>query len=133
VTSFRRNPGHGGFTLVEVLVALAIIAIALGALIRAGADAAANASYLRDKTFAHWVALNLIAEQQLRPDWPPVGLSDGTAQFAGRDWPWQQEVEATGDGDIRRLIVGVERPGIAGAVVRLVAYLPRRGAGGTRP
>ena len=123
--SAGRIPGSKGFTLIEVLVALAVITIALGALIRAGADASANANYLRDKTFAHWVAWNLVAEQQLRLDWAPEGRSDGATEFAGRNWNWNQLVEATGDGDIRRVTVGVERPGHTGAVASLVAYLPR--------
>jgi general secretion pathway protein I len=125
VKVFQRNRSVKGFTLVEVLVALAVVAIALGALIKAGADVSANSVYLRDKTFAHWVALNLVAEQRLRADWPALGSSNGMTEFAGREWRWEQVVENTGDGDIRRLLVGVERAAIPGAIASLVAYLPR--------
>ena len=56
-----------GFTLLEVLVALAVIAIALASIIKAVGTGAANASYLRDKTFAHWVAANRLAQMQITP------------------------------------------------------------------
>ena len=51
--------GMRGFTLIEVLVATAIIAIALGAIIHSASLGVANLTYLRDKTFAHWVAASL--------------------------------------------------------------------------
>ena len=48
----------GGFTLVEVLVALSVIAIALAAVLKGASEGASSARYLRDKTLAHWVAMN---------------------------------------------------------------------------
>ena len=125
-----------GFTLIEVLVALAVLAIALGALIRGGTSTAANAAYLSDKTFAHWVGLNLIAEQQLEASWPAVGKRKGDTELAGREWNWERSVESTEDGDMRRLTVQVGRREIAdgtatvNAMITLVAYLPRPAAGG---
>ena len=53
---------QSGFTLIEVLVALAIVTIGMGALLAALGSSADSASYQRDKTFAEWVALNRIEE-----------------------------------------------------------------------
>ena len=53
-----RMKTNDGFTLLEVLVALAILAISLAVLLKISAQNANNAAYLRDKTFAHWIALN---------------------------------------------------------------------------
>jgi general secretion pathway protein I len=90
-----------------VLVAMTILAVALGAMIRSVGDAAANVSYLRDKTLAGWVAENQIAERLLSPDWPAVGINNGREELAGRDWIWETDVQATEDPDLRRIDVTV--------------------------
>jgi len=51
--------------------------------------------YLRDKTFANWVALNQIATARLSSQQPSPGKSDGDSELAGRKWHWHQEVTAT--------------------------------------
>ena len=57
-----------GFTLIEVLVALVIVAIGMAAVLGALSSSANTLSFLRDKTFAQWVALNQIAHAApLRP------------------------------------------------------------------
>lgn len=98
---------NAGFTLLEVLVALAVLAVALGALVRAGADSAGNLTYLRDKTFAHWVAMNRIVELRLAEEWPATGTRSGRAEMGGREWRWQAEVAETDDRAIRRVEVAV--------------------------
>ncbi len=121
----------GGFTLLEVVIALAVIAIAMGALIKSGTQHAQTASYLRDRTLAHWVAMNRVAELQLAESWPGVGESNGRIEMAGREWWWRARVEATFDEDVRRLEVEVARGDDAKDVLtRSVAFLPRTGAPG---
>jgi len=92
-----------GFTLLEVVVALAVIALALGAAIKATGDAAGASSYLRDKTLAHWVAMNRLTELRVTDAWPDTGTSEGQAQMAGRDWHWEQTVEETSESELRRV------------------------------
>jgi len=84
-----------GFTLIEVLVALAIVAIGMAAVLGALSSSAGTISYLRDKTFAQWVALNRISTLRLSGQQTPVGNSDGDLDFGGRSWHWRQEVVAT--------------------------------------
>jgi general secretion pathway protein I len=124
-----------GFTLLEVLVALTVIALALGSIIKVVGSGAANASYLRDKTFAHWVASNRLAQMQLKDDpWPSRGGDEGEVEMAGREWFWTSEVSNTPDPDMRRVDITVrleeddEGPSVS-VLTGFIAKLPR-GAGG---
>jgi general secretion pathway protein I len=101
----RRNEG---FTLLEILAALLVVALALTAAVKLAAGTAANTAYLRDKSHAHWVALNVIAEQRLRSPWPRPGGISGEQRMGHRDWPWRAEVEQTPNEDIRRISVTVD-------------------------
>jgi general secretion pathway protein I len=84
-----------GFTLIEVLVALAIVAIGMAAVMGALNSSANTISYLRDKSFAQWVAENEIATLRISGSVPPLGNSDGDVDFAGRSWHWRMEVVST--------------------------------------
>ena len=102
----RESCGRG-FTLIEVLVALAIVTLGMAAVLATLTSSAQSVSYLRDKTFANWVALNQIALVRLSGQRPAPGKSDGDADFAGRKWHWQQEVSATEVPGMVRLDVSV--------------------------
>lgn len=96
-----------GFTLVEVLVALAVVAIALLALTRAAGVQVQSFDGLRERTLAGWVAANVVTETRLASTFPATGRSDGRATFAGREWRWERDVKATADPEIRRIDVRV--------------------------
>lgn len=96
-----------GFTLVEVLVALAVLAITMIALLGKTSQSLRTTSDLRDRTLASWVAMNVIAEQRIAGSWPEKGESDGEMEMGGGDWSWTLEVSETQDPDLRRLAVRV--------------------------
>jgi general secretion pathway protein I len=103
-----------GFTLLEVLVALAIVAMGMAALMAALSSAADSSIYLRDKTFAEWVALNRIEEVRLALQRPSKGKSDGDVDFAGIKWKWEQEILETEVKGIMRIDVRVKPASIQG-------------------
>ncbi len=123
---FRRSGTAGGFTLLEILVALAVVAIALSALIGETSRNLENTARLRDHTLAHWVAMNVVAEQHVSGDWPSVGVRKGSNLMAGQEWYWTLTVTATADRNIRRMDVAVfaERRREK-AVASLIAYIGR--------
>lgn len=129
--AFNRSHSHG-FTLLEVLVALAVIAIAMAAIIKTTGAGAANTAYLRDKTLAHWVAMNQLAEMRIAEEPPSTGRKDGQQELAGRKWFWFAEIEKTADRDIRRveLSVHLEDDRRSPAVTVLTGFL---GTPQTRP
>jgi general secretion pathway protein I len=96
-----------GFTLIEVLVALAIAAIGLAAVLDVVTNSARNSVYLRDKTFASWIAQNRITELRLGTTMPSVDKTNGDLEFAGQKWKWEQTVTQTEVPGMRRIDVAV--------------------------
>jgi general secretion pathway protein I len=102
-----RNERHsGGFTLIEVLVALVIVAVGMSVLMGALSSSARTVFYMQDKIFAEWVALNRIATLRLglqQGQIPPTGSTNGELDFANRSWHWRQDVVASQVPGINRI------------------------------
>jgi general secretion pathway protein I len=96
-----------GFTLIEVLAALVIVALGMLGVIEAVTQSARNGTYLRDKTLAHWVALNVITERRLQATPPPVAETADDVEFAGQRWHWTLRVTQTQVQSLRRMDVSV--------------------------
>ena len=113
-----------GFTLVEILVALAIVAVALAAGMRALAQAADGASTLKTRTLALWVAQNRLALAQLETPWPAIGTRSGDALQAGNALLWRETVTATPNPAFHKIDISVTQPQSPDYVVaHLVGYL----------
>jgi len=92
-----------GFTLLEVLVALTIISLSLGALISTSGSQASSAGYLKQKTIANWVAMNEITQLQVEKAWPGKGDTQGSTEMAGAEWYWTRTVKETEDENSRQV------------------------------
>jgi len=112
--SLRRRAA--GFTLMEMLVAVGVLAIALGAIIGNGARYADSAAGLRDRTVALLVARNRMAELELSTTWPATGRANEDVEMGGIKWTWRTEVKATPDPNLRRVDLRVEKKGDKSAV-----------------
>lgn len=101
-----------GFSLIEVMVALAIIGVALPALLYLVMNQLDQQVFLRDKAVAQWVALNQLNEQKVRRriDGSLLNGSDsGQEKMAGRAWYWTIESTTTSVQGFKRLDVSVGR------------------------
>jgi general secretion pathway protein I len=98
-----------GFTLVEILVTLAVLAIALSAFLRVIAQTIDATLSLRDHSVALWVAQNKMAENFLLADWPDTGSTDGEEEMGGQKWFWQQEISKTNSPHLRNIDISVRR------------------------
>jgi len=105
----RARNRKSGFTLLEMLVAVAVLAIALAAIIANGARYASGAASLRDKSIALFVARNRLAEIELLPTWPTLGKANDTVKMGDAEWVWRTEVIETQDPSLRRINIRVEK------------------------
>jgi general secretion pathway protein I len=96
-----------GFTLVEVLVALVIVAVGLGALMVAVNGTARTSGYLRDKTIAQWIALNRLSEVRLIVSKFGQNTDTGELDFANRKWHYDTRYFNTSIGTMQRVVVRV--------------------------
>jgi len=120
------NARRRGFTLVETLVALAVVAVALAAGMRVLAQSADGAGALKARTLALWVAQNRLAAAELAPEVPAPGSRSGEAIQAGTVFVWRERVSGTPNPAFRRLDVDVaerERPDYV--LASITGYLAR--------
>src|ERR1044072_4456314 len=76
------------FTWLEVLAALVIVALGMLGVIEAVSQTARNSSYVRDKTIAHWIAMNQLTLARLTPQAPKVDKSSDEVEMGNRRWRW---------------------------------------------
>lgn len=104
----KKGRNVSGFTLVEILVALAILSISLSAVLYAINQNTNNLIYLKNKTFAHWVASNKISEFRVRPELiQNTRMLSGSYSLAERKWEWTAQVLNTEDKDLKKIIIDI--------------------------
>jgi len=96
-----------GFTLLEVMVALAVLAIGVSSLFLGMVQYNRNALSLKETTLAGWVARNLVTQSQLTVPWPGPMDKRGKEEMADHDWYWHFKVSNTEDPGVRRIDVEV--------------------------
>lgn len=114
-----------GFTLIEVVVALAVVAIGMFAVFRVIGDTTRNIGYLRDRSLATWIADNRITELRISGELPSVDETEGDVDYAGRRWHWVATVSQTPVDGLRRIDVRVRREEDAAdsALVTLAGFI----------
>ena len=115
---------RAGFTLIEVLIALAIVSIALLAALRAAGQGTGSADELRSRLLAGWVAENVLAEHRARGDWLALGIQRGTTRQGSLDFTWREEITALPNPAFRRVDVLVyAAPDESHSLARLTGFI----------
>ena len=115
------------FTLLEVLVALAVLTLGIGTVIKVTGSQPSQLAYLQDKTIALWVANNKANEIQLGK-WPKTGTSTGQEFMANKEWRWKLKISNTQDKDLRRLDIEVSHLNTDDEpIVRFIAFIGNKG------
>lgn len=120
-----RHKNSKGFTLIEVMVALLIITIGLGAIIDSAGNTTLHAAYLRQKTIAGWVAQNEIALYRAKRTWESATTRKGKATMANVEWSWQMKISKTDDPSLRRLDIEVFLDGQEGIKATATGFIAR--------
>lgn len=107
----RCSARNAGFTLLEVLVALMVVAVSLAAIASEMVQMIDAATTMQNRTYASWIAHNKIAEMRLANVIPDVSASSGEVDYAGREWVWRAVVSETGVTNLYRVDVTVSFPG----------------------
>ena len=102
-----RRGANRGFTLIEVLVALMVVAMGLAALMVAVSGTARTSGYLRDKTLAQWMALNRLSEVRLNLIKFGQNTDTGEISFANRTWHYDTRYFDTSIPTMKRVVVRV--------------------------
>lgn len=125
-----------GFTLLEILVALVVVSLSMGAVVQTVGSYTHNQANLRDRVFAQWVARNQLTSVQVTGDWPSVGRKKGEVDFPedasgrkSREWRWEMQVTQSPEEDMRRLDIDVfpaDADDDAEPVARLSGFVEKR-------
>ena len=114
-----------GFTLVEVLVAMTIAAIALMTAMRATGSLAVNSAELRNRALAQWSAENRLAQIRITGEWPALGRRQYDCSQAGVELACREQVFQTPNPLFRRVEVAVFAPDSNHRLARLIGFSMR--------
>ena len=117
----RRN--FRAFTLVEVMVALAIIALSLTAVAAKMSRMIDTSNSMRERTFASWIAQNKITEMRIAGVIPEVGESSGDVDYANTSWDWTANVSETGVENLMKVDVAVSYAGSDATVFKVTGFI----------
>ncbi len=121
----RLNPDKSaGFTLIEVLIALAIISIALTAILKSTAQNIRDTQYLEEKSIAHWVGLQVINEARAGEITltPEDNKKTDEATMLDSKWSWEATLKSTPNPSISEINVDVFRQSDHARLANLVSY-----------
>ena len=105
-----RNRTQCGFTLIEIMVALAVFSLAVLALVRLESATVRGAGLIDETTAAQMVARNVALDALTEAQPPAPGRSNGTEVNGGRTWQWTRQVSSTGEATVVRIDVAVANP-----------------------
>lgn len=101
---------HQGFTLIEVMIALSVVAIGLMATLKAINEEVSGANLTRNKMMALWILENKVSEIRLNPILPNTGINQGQQTLFNQNWHWQTNTTATANKKISKVEVSISDP-----------------------
>ena len=132
-TEVEMRPASG-FTLIEVVVALAVVSLGIIAAFNLIIQISSGFVQMKERTLASWIASNEITRLRLSGEFPGVSQFDGDVEFAGSNYRWQATISETGVEDLRRIAIDVthvdDQDRIVGRSVGFITPQPTARLGG---
>ncbi len=122
-TGGNSRRGILGFTLLEVMIALLVIALGIGAVINTTSESGWKSAQLKQRTIASWVAQNEIARYRSKRTWDKKSNLSGETEMANAVWIWRMKITPTDDPAVRRIDVDVYLEGEEGIKASLAAAI----------
>ena len=126
----NRSERTAGFTLVEVMVALAIAGLSLAAVAASISQMVDAGSAMQERTYASWIAQNKIAELRLANVVPEVSATNGELQYAALEWAWRATISETGVENLFRVDVEVSYAGSDDIIRTVTGFIGEPGVPG---
>lgn len=114
-----------GFTLLEVMIALLVITLGMGAVINTTSESGWKSAQLRQTTIAAWVAQNQVTRYRANRVWSNANRQSGKVEMANIDWKWEMQISATDDPSLRRLDVEVFIDGEDALKARITGFIAK--------
>ncbi len=105
--SLHKTTRQSGFTLIEIIIALVVIAVALGAVIATTGNSVKHGAHIKEKTIALWLAQNISAEVNIKKQWLPAGNQFSDEEMAGQQWQVKRIITQTPDKNIKKMEIQV--------------------------
>lgn len=112
-----------GFTLIEVLVALTVLAIAMGAVMGSLTQGIDLAVEMRQRTIAIWVGQDRLVKHRLEREWPSIDTTDHRVTMLGIEWRLQEKVSGTQEPTMRRIDIDVRGPDSQHVLAHVTGFL----------
>ena len=126
----NRSDRNAGFTLIEVMVALAIAGLSLAAVAAAVSQMVDAGSAMQERTYASWIAQNTITELRLSNELPEVSSTSGEVLYASIEWDWRATVSETGVENLFRVDVEVSYAGSDDIIRTVTGFIGEPGIPG---
>ena len=118
-----------GFTLIEVMVALAVFSVVSVALVRNSTSTLRQAGIIQDRTVATWLAedelTTLRMQRRSEENFPDLGTNRELVEIAGVEWDIETEIESTENDYVRRVTVRIYRDSAEELTSELIGFLGR--------
>jgi general secretion pathway protein I len=119
----RAKSSMPGFTLMEVMIALLVITLGMGAVINTTGESGWKSSQLKQKTIASWVAQNQIALYRAKRTWNNASTRTGEVEMANAVWIYEMKISATADPALRQIEVDVLLKGEDGVKASVTGFI----------